>query len=455
MRWWRATPGSSPGCRRRIGRHRRPDPPVEVTLRAQRRVRDRRRRRTPRCRRSIGRAGAAVLAQLVTIASGTARPTRWSGRRQLRLDEGTAREAARRHPARGRAGQPEPARGRLRGAAARRSGPRPGAGRAGRAHRVPARRRAGHPDRAAVRRPRRDFAGRRLRRRPRCPARSAAATPRCRSASRTASCWSRWPTRPTSSPIDDIRSLTGMDVKPVVATRADVAAAIDRYYRADSDLDDLTSVLDAARGGRRPLQGQGDRRGRADRQVRQPADHPGDPGPRLGHPPRADRARPAGAVPHRRRAARGHALAEGDPVRRHQPAEDHGRHQHRRAADPAGRPPVGQRATARRSTCASRPCRRCGARRSSCESWTTRRRASTCPTSGSREDNYERYSQQLHQALRDDPGHRADRLGQVDDAVRDAEHRQPARGQRHHGRGPGRVPARRASTRCRPTTRPA
>jgi type IV pilus assembly protein PilB len=46
--------------------------------------------------------------------------------------------------------------------------------------------------------------------------------------------------------IDDIRSLTGMDVKPVVATRADVAAAIDRYYRADSDLDDLTSVMDLA-----------------------------------------------------------------------------------------------------------------------------------------------------------------------------------------------------------------
>jgi type IV pilus assembly protein PilB len=45
--------------------------------------------------------------------------------------------------------------------------------------------------------------------------------------------------------VDDIRSLTGMDVKPVVATRADVAAAIDRYYRADSDLDDLTSVMDA------------------------------------------------------------------------------------------------------------------------------------------------------------------------------------------------------------------
>jgi type IV pilus assembly protein PilB len=45
--------------------------------------------------------------------------------------------------------------------------------------------------------------------------------------------------------IDDIRSLTGMDVKPVVATRADITAAIDRYYRADSDLDDISAVLDA------------------------------------------------------------------------------------------------------------------------------------------------------------------------------------------------------------------
>ena len=44
--------------------------------------------------------------------------------------------------------------------------------------------------------------------------------------------------------IDDIRSLTGFDVRPVVATRADVLSAIDRYYRADSDLDDLTAVME-------------------------------------------------------------------------------------------------------------------------------------------------------------------------------------------------------------------
>lgn len=45
--------------------------------------------------------------------------------------------------------------------------------------------------------------------------------------------------------IDDVRSVTGYEVKPVVATRADVLSAIDRYYRADSDLDDLQAVLDS------------------------------------------------------------------------------------------------------------------------------------------------------------------------------------------------------------------
>jgi type IV pilus assembly protein PilB len=44
--------------------------------------------------------------------------------------------------------------------------------------------------------------------------------------------------------IDDMRSITGVDVKPVVATKSDVSSAINRYYRADSDLDDLTMVLD-------------------------------------------------------------------------------------------------------------------------------------------------------------------------------------------------------------------
>jgi type IV pilus assembly protein PilB len=44
--------------------------------------------------------------------------------------------------------------------------------------------------------------------------------------------------------IDDIRSLTGAEVKPVVATKSDVTAAINRVHRADGDLDDLTMAFD-------------------------------------------------------------------------------------------------------------------------------------------------------------------------------------------------------------------
>ncbi len=44
--------------------------------------------------------------------------------------------------------------------------------------------------------------------------------------------------------IDDIRSVSGMDVRPVVATRSDVLAAIERCYRADDALDDLSLALE-------------------------------------------------------------------------------------------------------------------------------------------------------------------------------------------------------------------
>ena len=47
--------------------------------------------------------------------------------------------------------------------------------------------------------------------------------------------------------IDDIRSAAGIDVRPCVSTRADVVAAIDRFYRAgDQDFEDLTQQLETA-----------------------------------------------------------------------------------------------------------------------------------------------------------------------------------------------------------------
>ena len=47
--------------------------------------------------------------------------------------------------------------------------------------------------------------------------------------------------------LDDIRSLTGMDLKPVVATKPDLLAAINRYHRGDAELDDLTIAMEAGK----------------------------------------------------------------------------------------------------------------------------------------------------------------------------------------------------------------
>ncbi len=43
--------------------------------------------------------------------------------------------------------------------------------------------------------------------------------------------------------LDDVRQITGLDVRPVVATRDDLLAAIDRFCRADGELDDLTTAM--------------------------------------------------------------------------------------------------------------------------------------------------------------------------------------------------------------------
>ncbi|MGY3128349.1 type IV pilus assembly protein PilB [Agrococcus sp. UYP33] len=44
--------------------------------------------------------------------------------------------------------------------------------------------------------------------------------------------------------IDDVRQASGMAVQPVVAERPDLLNAIDRFHRADSELNDITSVVE-------------------------------------------------------------------------------------------------------------------------------------------------------------------------------------------------------------------
>jgi type IV pilus assembly protein PilB len=43
--------------------------------------------------------------------------------------------------------------------------------------------------------------------------------------------------------LDDIRTITGMEVKPVVSTASDVEAAIDRYGRFDQSVEDVASFV--------------------------------------------------------------------------------------------------------------------------------------------------------------------------------------------------------------------
>ena len=44
--------------------------------------------------------------------------------------------------------------------------------------------------------------------------------------------------------IDDVRAAARMQVKPVVVEEADLRSAIDRYHRADGELNDLTTALE-------------------------------------------------------------------------------------------------------------------------------------------------------------------------------------------------------------------
>ncbi len=134
-------------------------------------------------------------------------------------------------------------------------------------------------------------------------------------------------------------------------------------------------------------------------------------------------------------------VPRSDPVGADQPVEDHVRRRHHRAAGPAERPHHRRPEPPARSTCAWPRCPPCGARRSCCASSTPAASTSSSNAWASPTHNYERFSAFVHQTARHAAGHRPDRLGQVDHAVRDADRDQQARGQHHHRRGPGRVPA--------------
>ncbi len=104
--------------------------------------------------------------------------------------------------------------------------------------------------------------------------------------------------------LDDVRAATGLQVSPVVVARDELNKAIDRFQRAEADLDDVAASLgvdDQSELG--VLDSVGDEA--PDRPLCQRIDRAGDREPGVRPASRADRARVAGPVPHRRRAARG------------------------------------------------------------------------------------------------------------------------------------------------------
>ena len=244
--------------------------------------------------------------------------------------------------------------------------------------------------------------------------------------------------------VDDIRAITGAEVQPVVATAG-------RRHRGDR------AVLPHRRRGRRARQ-----RGRRRRRTTTTTSR------RHARSSRTRRSSSSSTCSSPRPSATGRRTStssrpssdlrvrfridgvlhevmrspEEHPGRRHQPAEDHGRHQHRRAPHPAGRPHLDEGRRQAASTCASRRCRRCTARRSSCGSSTSAsallrldgpRLPAEAPTSASSS----RYRKPYGTILVTGPTG-SGKSTTLYATLNIAERRRP---QHHHGRGPGRVPA--------------
>ena len=258
---------------------------------------------------------------------------------------------------------------------------------------------------------------------------------------------SRSPIRRTSRRSTSCASRRATSSRSGVAARDVIVVELERHGRVSEAVVErsrtsrrsrATTSSRRPRGGRRRHRGAG----RPDRQL----DHaPGGRGRGQRRPLRGAGGRPRRPLPDRRRPARGAADPAAARAGRDDPPEGAREAGHRRAAAAAGRPDLAARRLRRAgcSTSVSRPCRPSPARPSSCVCSTSRSRRRRSRRSASPTRCASTFAELDRPADGRDPRHGADRLGQVDDALRGAHPDQPARDQHHHGRGSGRVPARR------------
>ena len=140
--------------------------------------------------------------------------------------------------------------------------------------------------------------------------------------------------------IDDLRIVTGKEIRPVVAAESDLAAAIDKFSRIAEPTSTTWSATSSRRSRGSSDEDDEDEAGeesavaRLMNQIITEAIRQG-AGDIYIEPMETRAARP---VPHRRRVPGGHAHARKKLHRQlHQPSQDQLGHGHRRAAHPAGR----------------------------------------------------------------------------------------------------------------------
>ena len=185
--------------------------------------------------------------------------------------------------------------------------------------------------------------------------------------------------------INEVKFLTGYDVKVAVACVSSITAAIEPLLRGGRQLRRRAhrARQRGRRAGRqrrrdRPQRAGTGHRGRAGRPAGECDPHQRHQATRQRRALGALRAHVPRALPRRRRARRDHAAAPEAEERDHLARQGHGVARHRRAPPAAGRPHQAEaRAAARRWTSASRSCRRSSARRSCCGSSTSRTCSST------------------------------------------------------------------------------
>ena len=194
--------------------------------------------------------------------------------------------------------------------------------------------------------------------------------------------------------LDDIRTITGRDVQPVVATANDVERAIQKFAGHGLAGRGAWRASSPSRPRRRGDRPRGRPRGRADRQARERDHDPGGRGPRLRRPPRARRRRTSGSASASTACCTSRCRPapkniQGGLISRLKVMADLNIAEKRVPQDGRISMKVGGKAA--RPPCRD-PARRCTARRSSSACSTSRTRCCGSRTSGSSRTSYDRFS---------------------------------------------------------------